>query len=238
MWMVDHRPVLSVIMPVYNEALSVEASLRRLYKTEIPLAEKKEVIVIDDHSTDGSDEILIRLQAELGFQRVRQAKNQGKGAALRRGIGMATGDIIVFHDADLELDPKEFNKMLPILVARKSDVVYGSRYSGGEIRKLVPFRHELANRFLTLLVNLITDLNFSDMETCFKMFRADKLKAISLTANRFEIEPEITIKAAKQGLQFYEVAISYEGRSHAQGKKINWKDGLSAIYYIFRYAFS
>jgi len=227
---------LSVVIPVYNEKTFVEASLRGLFTTSLSVSER-EVIVVDDGSTDGTREILDRLMKELPFQLVLQPQNFGKGAAIRKGISLATGDYIVFHDADLEYDPRDLNRMLEPLLQGKADVVYGSRFVGSEMRRLLFFWHQVGNRLLTLLVNMVTNLNFTDMETCYKMFHAKSLKEINLISNRFSIEPEITIKAAKRKLRFYEVAIAYNGRTYEQGKKINWKDGFSAIYHIFYFAF-
>jgi glycosyltransferase involved in cell wall biosynthesis len=192
--------------------------------------------VVDDGSTDGTRDVLRRLAPELGFRLVEQAVNQGKGAAVRRGIAEARGEYVVFHDADLEYDPVDLDKMLLPLVTGKADVVYGSRFVGSEMRRILFFWHQVGNRILTTVTNMVTNLNFSDIETCYKMFRRSELVKIRLTSDRFAIEPEITIKAAKLGLRFYEVAISYNGRTYAQGKKVNWLDGFSALYHILKFS--
>ncbi|MFH1016638.1 MAG: glycosyltransferase family 2 protein [Pseudomonadota bacterium] len=231
------KPTLSVIVPVFNEHEFVEKSLRRLISTRLEHAPTREIIVVDDGSTDGSRELLRRLQTDLGFRLVEFPRNRGKGAAIRKGIEEAAGEFIGFHDADLEYDPADLDKMLLPLKQGKADAVYGSRFAGGEERRLLFYWHQLGNRIITWLTNMVTNVNFSDIESCYKMFRASDLKKIPLRSDRFSIEPEITIKAAKQGLRFYEVSVSYNGRTYAQGKKINWSDGLSAVYHIFRFAF-
>ncbi len=230
------RPTLSVIVPVFNERPFVEQSLRRLASTRLAWAPLKEIIVVDDGSTDGSRWILRRLQSELNFRLIEFDKNRGKGAALRKGIEEASGEFIGFHDADLEYDPVDLDKLLAPLVAGNADAVYGSRFSGGEPRRLLFYWHQVGNRIVTALTNMVTNVNFSDVETCYKMFRAEKLKTIPLRSDRFSIEPEITIKAAKHGFRFYEVSVSYNGRTYAEGKKVGWWDGVSAVFYILRFA--
>jgi glycosyltransferase involved in cell wall biosynthesis len=224
------RVKLSVVIPAYNEVRSVETLLERVRAVRLDL----EVIVVDDGSTDGTRDLLLRLRDDglidvLVFQEV----NRGKGAALRAGFERATGDIIAVQDADLEYDPYELpSLMLPIL-AGKADAVYGSRFLGGPHRVLF-FWHMMGNRFLTLLSNMFTDLNLTDMETCYKIVNADLLKGLPLSANRFGFEPEVTARLAQSRARIYELPISYDGRSYAEGKKINWKDGVSALYYIIR----
>jgi glycosyltransferase involved in cell wall biosynthesis len=230
------KQVLSIVIPVFNEELWVEKSIRAVFNVELPSIDSKEVIVVDDFSIDGTRTILKRLKEELPFRLIELEKNSGKGHALRRGIQESTGTYIVFQDADLEYDPNDFNKMLVPLQSGKADAVYGTRFVGSEMRRLLFYWHEVGNRFLTFLTNMVTNLNFTDMETCYKMFVTKKLKELRLNSNRFTIEPEITIKAAKQNLKFYEVAISYNGRTYAQGKKINWRDGISALFAIVRYS--
>ena len=224
------RVKLSVVIPAYNEIRSVEVLLRRVREVRLSL----EVIVVDDGSTDGIRELLSRLRDEglidiLVFQEV----NRGKGAALRAGFERATGDIIAIQDADLEYDPHELPMLMQPILAGKADAVYGSRFLGGPHRVLF-FWHMMGNRFLTLLSNMFTDLNLTDMETCYKVVHADLLKGLPLLANRFGFEPEVTARLAQAQARIYELPISYDGRSYAEGKKIDWKDGVSALYYIFR----
>ena len=226
---------LTVIVPVFNERQYVRESIEKLAATKFEHAKSLEIIVIDDGSTDGTGEILRTLQERFPFQLITLPRNRGKGAAIRKGIEAATGDYIAFHDADLEYDPQDLNKMLVPLVTGKADAVYGSRFAGGEMRRLLFYWHQVGNRFLTAITNMVTNLNFSDIETCYKMFRAPDLKKLRLTSDRFSIEPEITIKAAKAGLRFYEVSIAYNGRTYAQGKKINWTDGVSALFHIVKF---
>jgi glycosyltransferase involved in cell wall biosynthesis len=224
------RVKLSVVIPAYNEIRSAEALLRRVREVRLNL----EVIVVDDGSTDGTRDLLQRLRDEelidiLVFQEV----NQGKGAALRAGFERATGDIIAVQDADLEYDPHELPTLMQPILAGKADAVYGSRFLGGPHRVLF-FWHMMGNRFLTLLSNMLTDLNLTDMETCYKVVNADLLKRLPLSANRFGFEPEVTARLAQAKARIYELPISYDGRSYAEGKKINWKDGVAALYYILR----
>ncbi len=221
---------LSVVIPAYNEIRSAEALLRKVREVRLNL----EVIVVDDGSTDGTRDLLARLRDEglidvLVFQEV----NKGKGAALRAGFERATGDIIAVQDADLEYDPHELPTLMQPILAGKADAVYGSRFLGGPHRVLF-FWHMIGNRFLTLLSNMLTDLNLTDMETCYKVVVADLLKRLPLSANRFGFEPEVTARLAQAQARIYELPISYDGRSYAEGKKINWKDGVSALYYILR----
>ena len=219
-----------MVVPAYNEVRSAEALLRRVREVRLDI----EVIVVDDGSTDGTRDLLVRLRDEgvidiLVFQEV----NSGKGAALRAGFERATGDIIAIQDADMEYDPHELPKLMQPILAGKADAVYGSRFLGGPHRVLF-FWHMMGNRFLTLLSNMLTDLNLTDMETCYKVFHADLLKRLPLSANRFGFEPEVTARLAQAQARIYELPISYDGRSYAEGKKIDWKDGVSALYYILR----
>lgn len=221
---------LSVVIPAYNEFHTVEKLLRRV--AEVPL--NLEVIVVDDGSTDGTRDLVARLEEEgLIDSLILQPVNQGKGAALRAGFQQATGDIVAVQDADLEYDPHEFPRLIEPIVAGRADAVFGSRFLGGPHRVLF-FWHSVGNRFLTLLSNMLTDVNLTDMETCYKLINADLVKRLPLSANRFGIEPEITARLAQAGARIYEMPISYHGRSYAEGKKINWKDGVSAIWYILR----
>ncbi|MGD2121010.1 MAG: glycosyltransferase family 2 protein [Gemmatimonadota bacterium] len=222
--------ILSVVIPAYNEIGTAEVLLRRV--REVPL--KLEVIVVDDGSTDGTRELLKSLEGEgLVDVLIFHEENQGKGAALQTGFKRASGDVTVVQDADLEYDPLEFPLLLQPILSRRADAVYGSRFLGGPHRVLL-FWHSVGNRFLTLLSNMFTDLNLTDMETCYKMVRTDLLQSLPLSARRFGIEPELTARLAQAHARVYELPISYHGRSYAEGKKINWKDGVAALWYIFR----
>jgi len=223
--------VLSVIVPAYNEAATIEPVLRRLREVPIPL----EVIAVNDASTDGTGAALDRLHAAGLVDRViHHPTNRGKGAAFRSGIAAATGHVIVAQDADLEYDPLELPKLLAPIRAGRADAVYGSRFQGGP-RRVLFFWHAVGNRFLTLLSNMFTNLNLSDMETCYKMVRADLLKALPLVTNRFGIEVELTARLARAGARVWELPISYSGRTYAEGKKITWRDGLAALWHIVRF---
>jgi glycosyltransferase involved in cell wall biosynthesis len=225
------RVILSVVIPCYNEVTTVENLLRKV--REVPL--RMEVIVVDDGSTDGTRDLLTRLAGSgLIDQLVFHEKNAGKGAALRTAFVRATGDVVVVQDADLEYDPAEFPLLLEPILSGKADAVYGSRFLGGPHRVLY-FWHSVGNRFLTLLSNMFTDLNLTDMETCYKMVRRELLQSLPLGAHRFGIEPELTARLAQAGARIYELPISYDGRSYAEGKKIGWKDGVSALWSIVKY---
>jgi glycosyltransferase involved in cell wall biosynthesis len=224
------RVVLSIVIPVYNEVATVEGLLRRV--RELPL--NIEVIVVDDGSTDGTRDLIARLEGTLIDRLVLHEVNAGKGAALRTGFQHATGDVVVVQDADLEYDPHELPSLLRPILSGRADAVYGSRFLGGPHRVLF-FWHSVGNRLLTLLSNMFTDLNLTDMETCYKMVRRELLQSVPLTANRFGIEPELTARLAQAGARIYELPISYDGRSYAEGKKIGWKDGVSALWSIWKY---
>ena len=221
---------VSIVIPVYNEAPTVERLLRRVAAVDV----RKEVIVVDDGSADGTRELLPGLRDEgLIDQLCLHERNRGKGAALRTGFGEATGDVTVVQDADLEYDPGEIPRLLEPIADGRADAVYGSRFLGAPRRALF-FWHTLGNRFLTLLSNVLTNLNLTDMETCQKMVRTDLLRSLPLTVDRFGIEPEITARLAQARARLYELPISYDGRTYAEGKKIGWKDGVSAIWFILR----
>jgi len=223
--------VLSVVIPVYNEVSTAESLLRQV--DEVPL--QLQVIVIDDGSTDGTRDLLRTLEDDgLIDVLVFHEDNQGKGAALRTGFARATGDVVVVQDADMEYDPHEFPLLLRPILEGKADAVYGSRFLGGPHRVLL-FWHSVGNRVLTLLSNMLTDVNLTDMETCYKMVRRELLESLPLSADRFGIEPELTARLAQAGARIYELPISYDGRSYAEGKKIGWKDGVSALWSIMKY---
>ena len=222
---------LSVVIPVYNEAATIREILRKV--CSVPF--EKEVIVVDDGSTDGTRDIL-RDEAPAGIVLLSQDRNRGKGAALRAGFQRVTGDIVLVQDADLECDPADYPRLLKPILDGKADVVYGSRF-GSETHRVLFFWHYVGNRFLTTLSNMFTNLNLSDMETCYKTFRAEILKRLVLKSNRFGFEPEFTAKVARLGCRIYEVPVSYHGRGYESGKKITWKDGLTAIACIVRYRF-
>ena len=233
---------LSVLVPVYNEERTLEEIVRRVCGVPVP----KEIIFVDDGSKDRSREILTRLQEdnhraadELNHIKVFfQPQNQGKGAALKTAISHVTGDVVIIQDADLEYDPKDYPSLLQPILDGVADVVYGTRFAGGGAHRVHFFWHSMGNHLLTLLSNMLTNLNLSDMEVGYKVFRAEVLKGIQLESQRFGFEPEITIKLAKKGCRFYEVPISYYGRTYEEGKKITWKDGLAALYYMIRFRFS
>jgi glycosyltransferase involved in cell wall biosynthesis len=224
-------PLLSVIVPCYNERATVAELLRRV--REVPV--DKEIIVVDDQSTDGSRDVVAALANEWPeIRHLFQPVNQGKGAAIRRGIAEARGDVVLIQDADLEYDPEEYPKLIQPIVDGHADVVFGSRFEGYP-RRVMLFWHRLGNTFLTFLSNMTTNLDLTDMETCYKAFRREVIQSIPLRSNRFGIEPEITAKVARRGYRIFEVPISYYGRDYWEGKKINWKDGFSALWTIFRY---
>jgi glycosyltransferase involved in cell wall biosynthesis len=225
-------PLLSIVMPVYNERGTVAEMVERVLA--VPL--RKELIAIDDASTDGSREILERLAAEKGFRLLRQERNSGKGAAVRRGIAEAQGDVIVVQDADLEYSPEEYPELIELIARGKADAVFGSRFIGRH--RCFLFTHYLANLFLNLLTNVLYNTTMTDMETCFKAVRADVLKSLPLKSDRFGIEPEITAKLFKAGARVYEVPITYEGRDPDEGKKLTWRDGLPALWCLVKYRFT
>ncbi len=227
---------LSVIIPAYNECDTVESSLARVAGAPLSEGLELEMVVVDDGSSDGTRELLRTLatRADPPFRLIEHPENRGKGAALRTGFGEAAGDIILVQDADLEYSPRDYPVLLQPILDDEADVVYGSRFLGGPHRVLF-FWHYVGNRFLTTMSNMFTDLNLSDMETCYKVFRSEVIQGLKLASNRFGIEPEITAKISKTRVRIYEVPISYHGRTYAEGKKIGWRDGFSAIWAILRY---
>lgn len=228
--------LLSVVIPVFNEAKTISKIIDEI--NAVSLLFEKEIIVIDDSSTDGTTEILRTIERDNNnIAVIYHDKNQGKGAALKNGFNLAKGDIVIIQDADLEYNPQEYSKLINPIVVGKADVVYGSRFISGEPHRVLYFWHSMGNRFLTLLSNMFTNLNLTDMETCYKVFRKEILTKIDIREKRFGFETEITAKVAKQGCRIYEVGISYSGRTYKEGKKINWKDGVWALWCILRYNF-
>jgi len=227
------RMKLSVVMPVYNERNTLREVVSRVLAVPFDI----ELLCVDDGSADGSREILAELQASHPQIRVYlQPSNMGKGAALRRGIQVSTGDFVIVQDADLEYDPAEYPTLLEPLIQGRADVVYGSRFLGGGPRRVLYFWHSLGNWILTLISNALTNMNMTDMETCYKVFRREIIQSIPLEEDRFGFEPEVTVKVAKRRLRVYEVGISYSGRTYAEGKKIGWKDGFRALWCLAKYS--
>jgi len=223
---------LSVVIPVYNEKKTLNELILRVEAVSID----KEVIIVDDASTDGTRDLLKKYEKKEGFEVIYRPKNKGKGAALRAGFEIVKGEVIIIQDADLEYNPKDFHVLLEPIFDKRADVVYGSRFLGGSHRVLF-FWHYLANKFLTTLSNMFTNINLTDMETGYKAFRREVIESISLKSNRFGFEPEFTMKVAQRKFVIYEVPISYDGRDYSEGKKINWKDGVAALWFILRFRF-
>jgi glycosyltransferase involved in cell wall biosynthesis len=224
--------ILSIVIPCYNEVETIENVIDAILESPI---EQKEIIVVDDGSEDGTADLIREKLAPRVAHVIFHPKNRGKGAALRSGFAVATGDIILVQDADLEYDPNEYPKILAPIIAGKADVVYGSRFVSGEAHRVFFFWHSVANRLLTLLSNMLTDLNLTDMEVCYKAFRREVIERISIEENRFGFEPEITAKVARMGCRIYEVGISYSGRTYSEGKKVGWPDAVRAVWCIFKY---
>jgi len=222
---------LSVVIPVYNERETVGELLRRVHAVTI----EKEIVLVDDGSTDGTREILAALEGKSGIRVIHHDRNQGKGAALRSGFAAASGDVILVQDADLEYDPEDYHRLLQPIVAGKADVVLGSRFIGGAPHRVLYYWHYVGNRALTTLSNVFTNLNLTDMETCYKVFRRDVLTGLEIEESRFGFEPEIVAKVARGHWRVYEVGVSYSGRTYTEGKKIGWRDGVRAIWCILKY---
>ncbi|MEZ4959728.1 MAG: glycosyltransferase family 2 protein [Saprospiraceae bacterium] len=230
---------LTIVIPAYNEARTIHLILDKVKAVELVQGIEKEVIIVNDSSKDGTEDAILKYQAEnrsLPIQYLKHEVNKGKGAALHTGIKHAAGDFVIIQDADLEYDPREYNLMLQPILEGFADVVYGSRFMGGSPHRILFFWHSIGNRFLTHLSNAFTNLNLTDMETCYKLFRRDIIQGLDLRENRFGFEPEVTAKIARvPNIRIYEVGISYYGRTYAEGKKINWRDGFRAIYCILKY---
>ena len=231
--------VLSIVIPAFNEESTIQKILDKIKNVELPQDWGKEIVVINDNSNDKTEELILsymKQNVEMIISYDYHKVNRGKGAALHTGISKATGDYIIIQDADLEYNPEEYNDMLRPIVNGHADVVYGSRFLGGKPHRILFFCHSIGNEFLTFLSNMFTNLNLTDMETCYKLFRRDLIQSLVLRENRFGFEPEVTAKISRiKNIRIYEVGISYYGRTFEEGKKINWKDGLHAIYCILKY---
>ena len=226
------NPLLSVVMPAFNESATIEEIIRRVLAVPV----RTQLVVVDDGSTDGTREILVTLQAQFGFTLLLQPRNQGKGAALRRGFEAVQGDLVVIQDADLEYSPEELPMLIELICQGRADVVYGSRFLGRH--RVFLFSHYVGNRALTLLTNILYNTMLSDMETCYKVMRTEVLRSMTLRSNGFGIEPELTAKIFKRRYRVYEVPITYDGRGYDEGKKIGWRDGVVALWVLLRYRFT
>jgi glycosyltransferase involved in cell wall biosynthesis len=231
--------ILSIVIPAYNEGRTIHLILNKVKSVILPIGIEKEIIVVNDFSKDNTDEAIINYKSansDLNIQYYKHEVNRGKGAALHTGIKEAKGDYIIIQDADLEYDPEEYNVLLKPILNGNADVVYGSRFIGGKPHRILFFWHSIGNKVLTTMSNMFTNLNLTDMETCYKLFRADIVKGLSLKEKRFGFEPEVTAKISRiKNIRIYEVGISYYGRTYEEGKKIGWKDGFRAIYCILKY---
>lgn len=232
-------PVLSIVIPAFNEEKTIISILEKVRNCRLPDGIEKEIIVIDDCSKDSTASLVREYREkypEVNIKLIVHAENRGKGAAIRNGIRLAEGDYLIIQDADLEYDPDEYTEMLQPVLNGVADVVYGSRFMGGKPHRILFFWHSIGNRFLTFISNMFTNLNLTDMETCYKLFRMEIIKSIQLKEDRFGFEPEVTAKVSRiPGIRIYEIGISYYGRQYQEGKKINWKDGLRALYCILKY---
>ena len=225
-------PRISVVIPCFNEEKTIEAVVDAVRGAGLP---DLEIVIVDDGSTDGTAQVIANAVAPKVQQALRHETNRGKGAALRTAFQAVTGDIVIVQDADLEYDPRDYPRLLQPILENRADVVFGSRFTGGESHRVLYFWHSVMNKALTLLSNMLTDLNLTDMEVCYKVFRRDVIDRIEIEEDRFGFEPEITAKIAKLGCRIYEVGITYAGRTYAEGKKIGWRDGLRAIWCILKY---
>ena len=227
---------LSIVIPIYNESATLSECVRRVLSVELPLA--KELILVDDASVDGSDKVIDQIREQYPsttIEVVTHSRNRGKGAALRSGFAKVTGDIVLIQDADLEYDPVDYPRLLKSILDGRADVVYGSRFVGSEEKRVLFYWHFLGNKLLTMLSNMCTNLNLTDMETCYKVFRREVVDRLDIKSDDFGVEPEITAKVARAGWRIYEVGISYSGRTYAEGKKIGWRDGAKALFTILRF---
>jgi glycosyltransferase involved in cell wall biosynthesis len=232
----QHPPLLSILMPVYNEAKTIHEIIDKVMAADIGDV-RKELIIVDDGSKDGTRDVLRDMSQNSPYRIYFHGQNMGKGAALRTALHYATGDVIIIQDADLEYDPAEYAELIKPVIEGKADVVYGSRLTGGKVARAFNFWHYLGNKMLTFITNILYNAILSDMETCYKVFRADVIKSFLIKSNRFDFEPEITAKVLKRKYKLYEMPISYYGRDFAEGKKITWRDGFAAVWALVKYRF-